>query len=169
MGSEIGILEAPVDDAVMETLGDDHDDVVCQAEDIVPDDVSAASADDHNDDFMITIDLNSATPAFEQIRSQLDGLIRVGLLEAGASMPPMRGLAKQFGVSLGTVQHAYEELESSGLIITSPGRPARVAEGMRMPCDVLAAIECLAVAAHQKNVNLGDTQNVLGAMWQMKR
>lgn len=168
MGSEVGILEVPaVAEAFGEAACDDHSDVVCQAEAIVPDDVSAT--DDHNDDFMITIDLNSATPAFEQIRSQLDGLIRVGLLEAGASMPPMRGLAKQFGVSLGTVQHAYEELESSGLIITSPGRPARVAEGMRMPCDVLAAIECLAVAAHQKNVNLGDTQNVLGAMWQMKR
>ncbi|OXN00104.1 GntR family transcriptional regulator [Bifidobacterium vansinderenii] len=154
MGS--GILDTSV-------INDDITDLFASSE------TGTHDADHGDDDFLITIDLNSATPAFEQIRSQLDGLIRVGLLEAGASMPPMRGLAKQFGVSLGTVQHAYEELESNGLIITSPGRPARVAEGKRLPCDVLAAIECLAVAAQQKNVNLGDTQNVLGAMWQMKR
>ncbi|PJM75906.1 GntR family transcriptional regulator [Bifidobacterium simiarum] len=115
-----------------------------------------------------SIDHASPIPAFDQISMQIDGLIRSGLLEPGTELPSIRRLSQDLNVSTGTVRHAYAELESRGLIITSPGRAARVAPKSKMSCDVLAAIQCLVEAARKKNVDLNATQSVLTTMWSMR-
>ncbi|WP_158275759.1 GntR family transcriptional regulator [Bifidobacterium catulorum] len=114
------------------------------------------------------IDRGSPTPVFNQIYVQFEGLIRSGLMEAGAPLPSIRQLAQSLDVSANSVKHAYEDLEANGLIVTSPGRTARVAERSRLSCDVLAAIQCLVVAAHKHNADLAATQNVLSAVWEME-
>lgn len=115
-----------------------------------------------------TIDRSNPTPVFNQIYVQFEGLIRSGLMEAGSPLPSIRQLAQSLDVSANSVKHAYEELESNGLIVTSPGRTARVADQSRLPCDVLAAIQCLVVAAHKADTDLAATQHVLSAVWEME-
>jgi len=66
----------------------------------------------------IQLDLTSALPPFEQIRTQLASLITTGALPAGSRLPTVRDLAADLGVAVGTVRRAYVELEAAGLIVS---------------------------------------------------
>ncbi|WP_214355521.1 GntR family transcriptional regulator [Bifidobacterium sp. SO4] len=101
------------------------------------------------------------------IVARFTGLIRSGELPSGAEMPSIRGLAAELGVAPGTVRRAYGELESQGLIVTSAGRPSRVAEQEEAPCEVLAAVQVLVAAAHRRGVSRREVQDVIGTMWDM--
>lgn len=65
-----------------------------------------------------TIDSHSATPPFEQLRTQvLDG-IADGSLPAGMRLPTVRALAVELGLAVNTVARSYRELEAAGAIET---------------------------------------------------
>jgi GntR family transcriptional regulator len=79
----------------------------------------------------ITVDVGSAIPPYEQIRSQVAAYVDGGLLAPGARLPAIRALAADLGVAVGTVARAYAELESAGLVASRrrtgtvvTGRPA---------------------------------------------
>ena len=67
----------------------------------------------------IVIDLTTAVPPYEHIRSQLAALITAGVFRPQDRLPTVRDLAADLGVANGTVQRAYRELEAAGL--TSEG------------------------------------------------
>lgn len=67
---------------------------------------------------MITIDASSATPPFEQLRSQLVAQIASGELAGGARLPTVRKLAEDLGLAPNTVARTYRELEADGFIAT---------------------------------------------------
>lgn len=69
----------------------------------------------------INIDKNSKEPAYEQIRRQINDLVRDGLLEAGEKIPSVRELARSLGVSVKTVYSAYEALAAENIIATRHG------------------------------------------------
>jgi DNA-binding transcriptional regulator YhcF (GntR family) len=75
----------------------------------------------------LVIHTASPTPPYEQIRSQLDDLIRTGGLAAGERLPPVRQLAADLGLAVGTVARAYRELELSGQVCSRRGGGTRVA------------------------------------------
>lgn len=75
----------------------------------------------------ISVDLSDPTPPYEQLRRQLALLIETGRLAVGERLPPLRHLARDLGLAVGTVNRAYRELESAGLISTSRGGGTRVA------------------------------------------
>jgi GntR family transcriptional regulator len=64
----------------------------------------------------ITVDVQAATPPYEQIRRQIAAYVEGGLLDDGARLPTMRALAADLGVATGTVGRAYAELEAAGLV-----------------------------------------------------
>ena len=64
----------------------------------------------------------SSEPLHRQISSQLRALILAGELEDGASLPSIRGLARDQKVSVITVQRAYEDLERERLIVARRGK-----------------------------------------------
>ena len=89
----------------------------------------------------LTIDPRSAIPPFEQIRSQLAELISAGALQPGDRLPPVRQLAADLGLAVGTANRAYRELEAAGLVVTrrrtgthiaETARPRNAAESTRM-------------------------------------
>lgn len=65
---------------------------------------------------LLSVDLASATPPYEQIRSQISALIATGDLPAGSRLPTVRSLAADLGLAGGTIARAYKELEAAGLI-----------------------------------------------------
>jgi DNA-binding transcriptional MocR family regulator len=69
----------------------------------------------------LKLDKVSSTPAYQQIHEQIVKLVQDGLLEAGAKLPSVRALARELGVSLATVQTAYEELEAINFIESRHG------------------------------------------------
>ncbi len=77
-------------------------------------------------DATISVDLADPTPPYEQLRRQLVQLIETGQLRAGERLPPLRHLARDLGLAVGTVNRAYRELETAGLISTSRGGGTRV-------------------------------------------
>jgi len=70
----------------------------------------------------IIISSNTSKPIYEQITTQIKGMIMTGELQAGAPLPSMRALAKSIHVSVITVQKAYEDLQRDGFIDTTVGR-----------------------------------------------
>jgi GntR family transcriptional regulator len=64
----------------------------------------------------IVIELDAATPAYEQIREQLAGYILTGALPLGDHLPTVRALAADLGVAINTVGKAYQALELDGLV-----------------------------------------------------
>ncbi len=74
----------------------------------------------------IGVDETDPTPAFEQIRRQITGHIASGALPVGAKLPPLRQLARDLGIAVGTAAHAYRELEAGGLIESRRGGGTRV-------------------------------------------
>lgn len=67
---------------------------------------------------MLSIDLNSAVPLFEQLRLQLRDLVSSGELAPGTRLPTVRRLAEDLSLAPNTVARAYRELETSGVIET---------------------------------------------------
>jgi GntR family transcriptional regulator len=71
---------------------------------------------------MLTLDLQSRMPIFEQIKVGLARLIYLGVLAPDEQLPTVRSLAEQLAVNPNTVQKAYQQLEAAGLIYPVTGR-----------------------------------------------
>ncbi len=67
---------------------------------------------------ILTIDPKSATPPFEQLRTQIRDLVASGELAPGTRLPTVRRLAGDLDLAPNTVARAYRELESDGIIET---------------------------------------------------
>lgn len=78
----------------------------------------------------IAVDTGSPVPPYEQIRRQVADLIRHGVLREGDRLPPVRQLAGDLGLAVGTVARAYRELELSELVRSRRGAGTRVAESI---------------------------------------
>lgn len=75
----------------------------------------------------IPLDHTSDVPLYRQIEDHLRQNIRSGSLAAETRLPATRELAQELGVSRITVNNAYAELESDGLIYTLEGSGTYVA------------------------------------------
>lgn len=75
----------------------------------------------------IIISNSSKQPIYEQITYQIKEQIIKGLLSENTSLPSIRNLAKELGISVITTKRAYEELEREGYINTIPGKGTFVA------------------------------------------
>jgi DNA-binding transcriptional regulator YhcF (GntR family) len=76
----------------------------------------------------LTVETASPVPPYEQVRSQLAQLIHNGVLKPGERLPPVRQLAADLGLAVGTIARAYRELELSGQVHTRRGGGTRVTE-----------------------------------------
>lgn len=75
----------------------------------------------------ILISNRDGRPIYEQIESQIKGLILSGQLSEGEALPSMRLLAKELRISVITTKRAYEELERDGFLETVMGKGSFVA------------------------------------------
>jgi GntR family transcriptional regulator len=75
----------------------------------------------------LTVVTDDPTPPYEQLRRQLIELIRYGDLAPGDRLPPLRQLAADLGLAVGTVARTYHELEVAGMVVSRRGAGTRVA------------------------------------------
>jgi len=75
----------------------------------------------------LTVNPDDPTPPYEQLRSQLADLIEAGQLGDGERLPPLRQLAGDLGLAVGTVARTYRELEAAGFVRSRRGAGTRVA------------------------------------------
>lgn len=77
----------------------------------------------------LIISNSSDKPIYEQIASQIKGLILTGELEPGEKLPSIRALANGLRISAITTKRAYADLESQGFIATVQGKGSFVSGG----------------------------------------
>ena len=77
---------------------------------------------------MLTVDVRSRTPLYEQIKNQIMELVVIGALQPHDPLPSTRQLAAQLSLNFNTVKKAYQDLETVGVIYTIVGRGTYVAE-----------------------------------------
>lgn len=106
---------------------------------------------------MITLDLSSPVPPFEQVRSQIAAQVSAGTLAAGTHLPPVRRMAQDLGLAINTVARAYRELEAAGIVetrgrggtvVTAAGNHAR-ARLQAAAQDYASLVHDLGVTAHE--------------------
>ncbi|WP_374967747.1 GntR family transcriptional regulator [Terrabacter sp. BE26] len=103
----------------------------------------------------VVVDHTSPQAPFEQVRSQVEGLIRGGRLAPGDRLPTVRALAAELGLAANTVARAYKELESAGLVQTRSRAGTVVASGEHAAAAALAALAARYVAA-ARQAGVGD-------------
>ena len=82
---------------------------------------------DRDKSMRIIISNSSEDPIYEQIVKQLKNQIINGELHEQDSLPSIRKLASELGISVITTKRAYEELEREGFIDTVGGKGSFVA------------------------------------------
>ena len=103
---------------------------------------------------MITVDLTSSQPPFEQVRERLRAQVESGELAPGTRLPTVRRLADEVGLATNTVARAYRELESLGLIETR-GRAGSFVAGDRV--EQAARQAAHAYVARLRELGVGDS------------
>lgn len=78
---------------------------------------------------MIHLDPTSRTPIYQQIEEQIAELIVMGVFPPESRLPSVRSMAAETGLNPNTIQKAYQELESEGVIYTVGARAALWAAG----------------------------------------
>lgn len=92
---------------------------------------------------MIAIDPTSRVPIYRQIEDQITELVLLNLWPQGTRLPSVRSLALELNINPNTIQKAYQNLETRGIIRSAPGRGSFVAS--REPAQ--AALRSQAEAA----------------------
>ncbi|SFF25436.1 GntR family transcriptional regulator [Blastococcus tunisiensis] len=113
----------------------------------------------------IAVDVHSATPPYEQIRSQIAAYVHSGLLADGARLPTMRALAADLGVATGTVARAYGELEAAGLVASRRRTGTVVSRSEPRPAEeeIRRAATRLAVQARDAGLDGEDVLAIVRA------
>ena len=115
----------------------------------------------------ITVDPVGITPPYEQVRSQIEALIRAGDLARGTRLPTVRQLSLDLGLAVNTVARAYKELEADRLVETR-GRNGTFVLASRSNVDdeaTNAAAATLARTARASGLSLAETTEVLSRAW----
>lgn len=106
---------------------------------------------------LVTISTESATPPYEQIRTQVREAVQSGSLTPGAKLPPVRRLAQDLGLAVNTVARAYRELEADGVVETR-GRNGTVVSPHGDPTEQAAQQAALTYVQAVRRLGVPDDQ-----------
>lgn len=107
---------------------------------------------------MIAVDLSSRVPIYRQIVERITELVLLGVWPDGTQLPSVRSLALELGTNPNTIQKAYQELESRGIIRSAAGRGSFVAGREAAQGILRAQAESSLREAAQKAVLAGLTR-----------
>ncbi len=88
---------------------------------------------------LLTLDENSPTPLYVQLRTRLRQAVERGVLAAGEALPGERELARSAGISRVTVRRAINQLVEDGLLVQRQGAGTFIAPRIEQPLSVLSA------------------------------
>lgn len=74
----------------------------------------------------IVVSNQSELPIYVQIKEQLKEQIMKGTISEGETLPSIRQLAKDLGISVITTTRAYSDLEKEGFIVARQGKGSMV-------------------------------------------
>lgn len=71
---------------------------------------------------MLTLNYRDSRPIYQQIKDGLRKLILTGAIAQDEKLPSVRSLAMELTINPNTIQRAYAELESEGVIYSVAGK-----------------------------------------------
>ena len=80
---------------------------------------------------MITIDIYSRIPIYQQVIDGVKNAVLLGILKDGEIMTSIRELSVEVGINPNTVAKAYTELERLGILSVVPGKGYFISSGAR--------------------------------------
>lgn len=110
---------------------------------------------------MFQLDFRDKRPLYEQIKANIKELIISGILKSDERIPSVRELAQTLTINPNTIQKAYKDLETEGLIYSvrakgsfvapfnAAANPARLDELMSELEKILAELVYLNVSQEQ--------------------
>ena len=115
---------------------------------------------------LVRIDPTSDLAPYEQVRTQLAGLVVSGQLEPGEKLPTVRQLAGELGLAANTVARAFRELEADGVIATR-GRKGSFVSGRVLEggADLAAAVATFTDLARTRGASLAEAKAMVEAAW----
>ena len=122
---------------------------------------------------MFILDLKSRVPIYEQLRNKTLELIMAGVLEQDSQLPSVRSLARDLGVNPNTIQKAYQDMESRGIIYSVVGRGNFVAspsaaESLKRR-ESMAALEKLLQDARHAGFSAQELHQAVDAAFQPRK
>ncbi len=121
---------------------------------------------------LLAIDYDSATPPFEQLRTQVAAMTVTGELQPGQKMPTVRQLASDLGLAANTVARAYRELEADGVISTQGRRGTFIRSRLleqqdtaTRPNAVRQAAKSFTETARRNGLSLAEATRLVEAAW----
>jgi DNA-binding transcriptional regulator YhcF (GntR family) len=115
----------------------------------------------------ISVDQAAAASPYEQVKDQIEQLIRSGELAQGTRLPTVRQLAGDVSLAVNTVARAYKELEAERLVETR-GRNGTFVLASRSQVDdeaTNAAAAALAMAGRRAGLSLAEVTQILRNAW----
>ena len=122
---------------------------------------------------MIKLDLQSKTPLYLQMEQQIIDLILMGVLKENEQLPSVRNLARDLGINPNTIQKAYQDMESRGIIYSVVGRgnfvasPSAAESLKRREC--VAALEKLLQDARHAGFSAQELHQAVDAAFQPRK
>ena len=89
---------------------------------------------------MLTVNYRDPRPIYEQVKQGLKQMMLDGTIPPGGRLPSVRELAASLAINPNTIQRAYRELESEGVIFSVPGKGSFASDDLS---PQKAAIEAL--------------------------
>ncbi|TWT96859.1 HTH-type transcriptional repressor YtrA [Botrimarina colliarenosi] len=83
----------------------------------------------------VQVNTANGVPVYDQIARQVAFAVADGVLATGDLVPSVRELAKEIAVNPNTVARAYRELQTQGVVESSPGIGLVVCSGARRACQ----------------------------------
>ncbi|MBR4588589.1 MAG: GntR family transcriptional regulator [Lachnospiraceae bacterium] len=101
---------------------------------------------------MFQIDPLSRTPVYEQIVTQCEEYVLLGILSSGDKLPSVRQLSLELAINPNTIQKAYLELDRRKLVTSVPGR------------GVFVSTEAFEAISRDKKKNLSEIERLAGEL-----
>ena len=107
---------------------------------------------------MLGINYRDGRPIYEQVVDEIEHMVVHGVLEPDSQLPSVRQMAAELSINPNTIQRAYSELESRGVIYSVKGKgnfvsPNAAALGERRLRDLQVQITELVRTARELGVS----------------
>ncbi len=119
---------------------------------------------------ILSVDPGRALPVYEQVREQITRMVTSGTLAAGTRLPTIRQLAADLGLAKGTIERAYDQLETDTVIETRGRQGTFVLEMTKatkreQAAGLASAAASVVVVARQLGVSEDAAVNAVRRAW----
>ena len=119
---------------------------------------------------VITVDIRSRTPIYEQLCENIKRCVLTGQITPGSQLPSVRALAGELAINPNTIQKAYAELERQGIISSLPGRGSFVPDDIGNLFDIdrrriLTSLEKSLVEARDAGIEQRTASDLIETVW----